>query len=155
MDDTVLNSFRLLSPVFKDGSNIPVQYTCKGQNINPPLNIFNVPQTAQSLALMMHDPDAISGDFTHWLMWNIAPEIETIAVNSVPEGVIEGLNTSGKAGYMGPCPPAGTGIHHYIFELYALRSPLNLSAQTTRKELEVALKDRGISSCKLTGLFGG
>src|SRR5438105_3076801 len=80
---------QIISQVFRDGAPIPVQYTCKGQNVSPPLNIMNVPKGAQSLALIMHDPDAPVGDYVHWTMWDIPTRTETIAVNSVPMGAIQ------------------------------------------------------------------
>src|SRR5437868_7672505 len=118
MDDAQAG-FEIISPVFRADSPIPPQYTCRGQNVNPPLNIFNAPKGAQSLTLIMHDPDAVSGDFLHWLVWDIPPKTEVISVNSVPVGAVQGLNGAGRAGYMGPCPPAGSGTHHYIFDFYA------------------------------------
>jgi hypothetical protein len=147
------NGMELISPAFRDNADIPPQYTCKGQNISPPLNIFNVPPNIKSLALILHDPDAVSGDYLHWSMWDIPPNTETISVNSVPTGAVQGPNDSGKKGYMGPCPPAGTGTHHYIFELYALDSILSLDQDTSREKLESAMQDHILAKATLTGLF--
>lgn len=143
----------LISPAFRDGEPIPPQFSCRGQNISPPLNIFNVPPQTRSMAIIMHDPDAVSGDFTHWLIWDIPASCETIAVSSVPVGAIQGVNDSGKRGYTGPCPPSGTGIHRYIFELYALDNVLNLASGSTRQELEEAVRGHTLGSATLTGLF--
>ncbi len=148
------SSLKLLSQVFRDGAAIPVQYTCKGQNVNPPMNIAGVPAGTNSLALIMHDPDAVSGDFVHWLVWDIPASTETIAVNSLPAGAIQGLNSSGKNQYMGPCPPAGTGIHRYMFELYALDTNLGLPAGSSRAELEKVMQSHILAKHTLTGLFG-
>ena len=147
------NNLQIISPAFRDNAEIPVQYSCKGQNVSPPLNIFNVPPGARSLALIMHDPDAVSGDFLHWLVWDIPANTETIAVNSLPPGAIQGPNGSGSNKYIGPCPPLGTGKHHYIFELYALDQTLNLEQQTERQELESAIKDHLLADTRLTGIF--
>lgn len=144
---------QLISPGFTEGSTLPAQYSCKGDNVNPPLNIFNVPPTAQSLALIVHDPDAVNGDFTHWLVWDIPTTTETIAANSVPVGALQGLNSSDDMGYMGPCPPQGTGTHRYIFELYALDKTIGLPAASSRKQLEAAMKGHILAEAKLTGLF--
>jgi Raf kinase inhibitor-like YbhB/YbcL family protein len=147
------NGFQIISPVFRDGAAIPRQYTCKGQNVNPPLNIFNVPPKAQGLALILHDPDAVSGDYLHWLVWDIPPGTESIAVNDVPVGAIQGRNGSGQNIYAGPCPPKGTGTHHYLFDFYALDISANLPSGATRDELETAMKGHVIEKATLTGLF--
>lgn len=142
---------QIISPVFRDGAPIPVQYSCNGQNVSPPLNFISPPADAKSLALILHDPDAPSGDFVHWVMWNIPTSTETIAANSVPVGAAQGLNGAGKSGYMGPCPPSGT--HHYIFEVYALDVSLNLPASTTRDQLKAAMQGHTIDQNTLTGTF--
>lgn len=142
----------IISSVFRDGSPIPVQYTCKGQNVNPPLNIFNVPKSTQSLTLVMHDPDAPSGDYLHWLVWDILPSTESIAVNSVPVGAMQGQNDSGQTGYMGPCPPAG-GPHRYIFDFYALDTTLDLPAGSKFTDVIKAQKGHVLAHSALTGTF--
>lgn len=147
------SSLKLFSQVFRDGAAIPVQYTCKGQNVNPPLNIMGVPAGVKSLALIVHDPDAVGGDFVHWTVWDIPTSTETITVNSVPTRAIQGLNSSGKNGYMGPCPPAGTGIHRYMFELYGLDKTLGLPGDTDRDELKKAMEGHILAQHTLTGLF--
>ncbi len=155
MSQTKNNGFQLVSAVFRNGANIPTPYTCKGQNVNPPFNIIHVPLEAKSLALIMHDPDAVNGDFTHWLVWDIPPGTESIAPNSVPVGAIQGLNDAGESKYIGPCPPGGTGIHTYNFELYALDQNLTkLDRRTTRDQLQKAMSGHILSRSILTGLFG-
>lgn len=99
------SSLKVASSAFADSAPIPAQYTCKGQNINPPLSILGVPAGAKSLALIMHDPDAVGGDFVHWTIWDIPASTENIAANSVPAGAIQGQNGGGRNKYMGPCPP--------------------------------------------------
>ena len=154
MSDGAISNLELTSPAFKEGEAIPQQYTCRGDNVSLPLNITGVPEQAKSLALIMHDPDAVNGDFLHWLMWDIAPATTSIGANSVPVGAIQGPNGSGDAGYTGPCPPAGTGTHHYIFELYALDSTLSLDAKSDRDKLQDSMKDHILGQTTLTGLFG-
>jgi Raf kinase inhibitor-like YbhB/YbcL family protein len=143
----------IISPVFRSGAAIPRQYSCKGQNVNPPLTIFNVPDKAQSLALIMHDPDAVSGDFLHWLIWDIPPSTESIAVNDVPIGAIQGRNGSGDNKYTGPCPPKGTGAHRYVFDLYALDNSSNLPSGSARAQLETAIKNHILDKATLMGIF--
>lgn len=129
----------LTSPIFKNGGAIPKKYTCDGGNINPELQIQNVPDKAKSLALIMHDPDApMLGGFTHWVVWNIDPRTTVIKTESVSPGSIEGTNSAGTVSYAGPCPPKGT--HRYIFYLYALDAVLDLPAgalaEVVRKDIE-------------------
>lgn len=145
--------FRVISPAFADGAPIPEPYTCRGQNINPPLNILNVPSGAKSLALIMHDPDAVSGDFTHWLLWDIPSGTVAITVNSVPMGAIQGLNSRGEIGYMGPCPPPGTGTHRYMFDFFALDKTLSLDSHSDRQKLELAMQRHIVDRVSLIGLF--
>ena len=142
---------QIVSPVFKEGGVIPVQYSCKGQNVSPPLNFTDVPAEAKSLALIMHDPDAPVGDFVHWTMWHIPPTTEGIAANSVPAGVIQGITSFGDKKYGGPCPPSGT--HRYMFELYALDTSLGLPAETTRDQLKAAMQDHILEQHTLLGTF--
>lgn len=145
--------FSLSSHAFKNNGSIPTKYTCRGDDISPDLQIKNVPNDAESLALIVHDPDAVGGDFTHWLIWNIAPNTTNIAENSVPKDAVQGLNGSNQNRYMGACPPAGTGTHHYIFELYALNQTMDLPPQTNREQLESTIKNHIIAKAELLGLF--
>ncbi|MDB5161428.1 MAG: hypothetical protein JWO96_808 [Candidatus Saccharibacteria bacterium] len=151
--DEPIAGLQLISPVFRDGENIPVQYTCKGQNVNPPLNIMNAPAGTLSFALILHDPDAVSGDFLHWLVWDIPPSTSSILPNSVPVGAVQGSNDNGKIGYTGPCPPKGTGVHRYIFELYALDKTLDLDRGASREDVEKAMAGHVLEEAVLTGLF--
>lgn len=146
-----VTGFQLMSPAFRESSSIPPQYTCKGQGVSPPLNILHCDPSAKSLALIMHDPDAPVGDYTHWLMWDIATSTETIAANSVPVGAVQGTNSNNKLGYMGPCPPSGQ--HRYMFELYCLDTSLGLESGSSRRQLEEALEGHVLASHTLTGMF--
>jgi Raf kinase inhibitor-like YbhB/YbcL family protein len=110
----------IASPAFASEGEIPAKYGCSGggQAVSPPLTIGGVPKEAKSLALVVDDPDAPGGTFTHWMVWNIAPSTTAIAEGLPPAGASEGKNGYGKAGWGAPCPPSGE--HHYIFVLYAL-----------------------------------
>jgi Raf kinase inhibitor-like YbhB/YbcL family protein len=147
------NGMQLISTAFNDGEEIPEQYTCKGTNINPPLTIMNPPAGTKSLALIMHDPDAPGTDFVHWLVWDVPANTQSIGPNSVPVGAVQGTNSFGKNNYGGPCPPAGTGTHHYIFELYALGTNLSLGADSNREKLQDALQDHTLAQANLTGIM--
>ena len=149
----VQKKLQVISPVFRNGSPIPPQYSCKGQNVNPPINILNKPGGTQSLTLIVHDPDAVSGDFLHWLVWDIPPSTEFISVNDVPIGAIQGKNGMGQNNYIGPCPPKGTGTHHYIFDFYALDTTLDLDSANGIHEVIVAQNGHVLDHAALTGLF--
>jgi Raf kinase inhibitor-like YbhB/YbcL family protein len=150
---TPAEKLEIVSAVFRDGNPIPPQYTCQGQNVNPPINILNCPGSTQSLTLIMHDPDAVSGDFLHWLVWDIPPGTENIAVNSVPVGARQGRNGAGQAGYTGPCPPKGTGIHRYLFDFYALDTTLDLAGDSKLEDVMEAQKGHVLDHAVLMGTF--
>ncbi len=145
------NGFSLTSPAFKNNQPIPQLYTCKGQNIRPSLSIKRLPSGTKSLAIIMRDPDAVNGDWTHWIIWNIEPATTTIDGGTIPPGATEGITSFGKPGYGGPCPPQGTGVHRYIFEAYALDIMLNLPANTDRNQLQTAMTSHILGQARLTG----
>jgi len=145
------NSIKLTSSAFNNGESIPVQFTCKGENISPPLNIVDAPPDAKSLALIMHDPDAPVGDFLHWLMWDLPANTQSIGAGTVPVGAVQGPTGFNKNEYGGPCPPKGSGTHRYIFELYALDTSLGLPANTSREKLQEAMKGHILQQAELMG----
>ena len=142
---------RIKSSAFKHTETIPSKYTCDGDDINPPLKIEEVPEEAKSLVLIVDDPDAPVGIWTHWTVWNINPKIEKIEEDSVPEGAVEGMTNFGSTGYGGPCPPGGE--HRYFFKLYALDSKLELDPLTEADELEEAMDKHIIEKAELVGLY--
>lgn len=148
---TTLNetTMTLSSPAFEDGGIIPSLYTCRGEGNHPPLEIGGVPTGAASLVLTVNDPDAISGDFIHWIVWNIDPDTREIK-DSVPAGSLEGANSVGKGGYIAPCPPSGT--HRYYFKLFALDTKLDLSETADNLELEEAIAGHVLDQAQLMGL---
>jgi Raf kinase inhibitor-like YbhB/YbcL family protein len=139
------------SSAFKEGERISATYTCKGENINPPISIEGVPQGAKSLAFIVDDPDAPRGLFTHWTVWNIRPDVTEIPENSVPDGAVQGITTFGRAGYGGPCPPTGT--HRYFFTAYALDISLDLSSDASRSNLESKMQGHILDQGRLMGMF--
>ncbi len=145
----------LSSQAFKDGGNIPAVYTCDGKDINPPLEIRNVPQGARSLVLIVDDPDvptSVRKDkmWVHWVVYNIPPETSTIEENSIPLG-IQGKGTGGKNRYEGPCPPDRE--HRYFFKLYALNSMLPLKPGATKEEVVEAMKTHILEETQLMGKY--
>ncbi|KKQ75546.1 MAG: Phospholipid-binding protein, PBP family [Candidatus Woesebacteria bacterium GW2011_GWB1_38_5b] len=139
------------SPAFEQNQSIPVLYTCEGDDINPSLVFSDIPENTKSLALIMSDPDAPRGTFTHWLIWNISPELTEIEENEWPEGAEQGLNDGGSLGYMGPCP--GQGIHHYHFTLYALSKKLDVNSNIKKEGLEREIETCLIEKAELMGLY--
>lgn len=141
---------QLTSTAFENNGQIPPQYTCDGDNINPPLQISDVPEQAQSLALIMDDPDAPVGTWDHWVIFNISPQTENIDENSEPNGT-PGQGTRGNTKYSGPCPPDGE--HRYIFKLYAIDTQLDLNKGVSKQQVEDAMKDHIIDQTKLIGKY--
>jgi len=137
------------SEAFEAGKLIPKKYSCDGNDINPPLLIEGTPKEAKTLALVIDDPDAPSGTFDHWVVWNIPTTTRSISENSVPG--TEGLNGSRQKGYMGPCPPSGT--HRYFFKVYALDTDLKLGGNTKKKDLENAMQGHILAKGELMGTY--
>ena len=144
----------ITSPSFENNAPIPKKFSCEGGDINPELQIQNIPAGTKSLALILHDPDApLPGGFTHWVVWNIDPMTMLIKEESIPPSSVEGMNGAGKVGYMGPCPPPGHGVHHYQFRLYALDDMLELSSTTKAADLEAEIEQHLIEAAELVGLY--
>jgi Raf kinase inhibitor-like YbhB/YbcL family protein len=141
---------KITSSAFHEGGNIPSKFTCDGSDTSPPLQITGVPSEAKSLVLIADDPDAPSGLFTHWLVWNIPPQTNSIAEGGAPKGV-HGTNDFGKSGYKGPCPPPGT--HRYSFKIFALDRELDLRALAKRSQVDAAMKGHVIAQGELVGRY--
>jgi len=139
------------SPGFVNNKNIPSKYTCDGDDINPGLIFNGIPEDAESLVLIVDDPDAPSGTWVHWTVWNIDPATDSITENSVPDGAVEGNTDFGKPGYGGPCPPSGT--HRYYFKLFALDTDLDLDISSTAADIEAAMKGHILTKTELMGLY--
>jgi Raf kinase inhibitor-like YbhB/YbcL family protein len=134
--DVSTTLLKIDSPAFKNEEPIPSQYTCEGENINPPLTIGDIPAGTKSLALIVEDPDAPNGTFYHWLAWNI-PVGNRIDQNC--NVGVSGKNDFGNPGYGGPCPPSGT--HRYFFRVYALDAELTLTEGSDKKQLLEAIDE--------------
>lgn len=144
----------LKSPAFKDGGFIPSKFTCDSDDVNPMLEIRNVPAGAKSLALILDDPDATRGTtWDHWLVWNIDPRTQYLSEDSVPDDAVQGMTSFGHSKYGGPCPPIGSKPHHYHFKLFALDTMLALPAGATKAELEAAMTGHTLESTTLIGVF--
>ena len=150
MAKPVQQTMTVTSSAFTDGGAIPKKYGCSGQSISPPLAIGGVPKDAKTLALIVTDPDAPGGTFTHWLAWNIPPSKTTLAEGQAPGGS-EGKNGYGKGGYGPPCPPSGS--HHYLFDVYALDASLNLGPGAQRVEVEKAISGHIVAQGRIVGTY--
>lgn len=150
-------TFTISSPAFENEGPIPPKYTRDGENVSPPLQWRDVPKAARSLALIIEDPDAPSGTFRHWAVYNIKP-----AQTALREGLsgaeanslAYGVNDFGHARYDGPQPPQGHGPHHYHFRLIALDVP-NLELPSTAKAEDVlnAARSHKVGETEVVGVF--
>ncbi len=145
----------LTSSAFKNGELIPSKYTCEGEDVSPPLVFHNVPAQTKTLALILEDPDVppqIRADrmWNHWVVFNMPPQTKSIGAGASAPGV-EGLTTWGSAGYRGPCPSIGN--HRYFFKLFALDTLLNLGPQTTKHDLEQAMRGHILAAAELMGRY--
>lgn len=136
------------SPAFKHEGWIPKDYSCEGAGKNPELRIDSIPNDTKSLCIIVEDPDAPGGIFTHWITWNIPPA-EKIAANSVPGQ--DGLNSRGQIGWTPPCPPSGT--HRYYFKVHALDRLLDINKQFDKLSLEHAMEGHVIAYGELMGKY--
>lgn len=146
-----MTELKITSPTFVTNGYIPAHYTCDGNDVNPPLEIADLPPGTKTLALIVDDPDAPRGMWVHWVVWNIAPTAHTIREDSVPAGSSQGKNDWKRNSYGGPCPPSG--VHRYFFKLYALDTRLNLGAGATKSDLEKAMGGHIIATAELIGLY--
>ena len=141
----------LSSSAFAAGRPIPRWYSCEGEDLSPPLAWSGVPEDAASLALIVDDPDAPVGTFTHWLAWGMSPADGGLVEGGRPAR--EGRNDFRQIGYRGPCPPPGGGPHRYFFRLYALAREPDVAAGAGRGELERALAQSTIAVAELVGRY--
>jgi Raf kinase inhibitor-like YbhB/YbcL family protein len=147
----------LASPAFPPGGAIPSQYTCSGADISPPLTWSGVPAAAESLVLVIEDPDAPSGTFRHWGAFDISAGARGLAAGYAPNRPVAGFRQSrndfGRVGYAGPCPPPGTA-HHYRFRLLAISRPsLDLQPSATASDVLRAAQPYVIQQTTLTGTY--
>lgn len=151
----------LKSDAFEDGGEIPQKYTCEGEDISPALTWDEVPEGTQSLVLIVDDPDAPDPAaprmvWDHWILYNLPPDItgleEGVDEGRLPVGCGEGINSWGRTGYGGPCPPIGR--HRYFHRLYALNSRLPVGLGTPTKDaLLLAMEDQILSHTELVGTY--
>ncbi|HTS14921.1 MAG TPA: YbhB/YbcL family Raf kinase inhibitor-like protein [Candidatus Sulfotelmatobacter sp.] len=140
---------RLISSAFAAGAAIPARYTCSGAGTSPPLGWSGVPAGTAALALIVDDTDA--GGFVHWVVTDIPADLHGLAAGQ--RAGTAGRNSFGGVGYGGPCPPVGSGAHHYVFTLYALSHRLGLSGVPTATQVRAAAAKVTVATARLTGTF--
>lgn len=146
------DALSLQSSAFKNNSLIPIEYTCYGRDNSPPLTWSNIPQNTRSLALVVEDPDAPSGTWTHWVMFNIPPTLtELLSGAPAPNGAAQGKNSWGSNHYRGPCPTLG--MHQYVFKLYALDKLLNYTDGADKDAVLNAMTGHVLGSAQWVGLY--
>lgn len=147
-------AFALTSSAFAEGETIPRRYTCEGDDTSPPLEWTDAPPETLSFALVMDDPDAPRGTFTHWLVYDIPRDV-TALDEGLPHGEAGRMLTNdfGRPAYGGPCPPKGHGTHHYRFTLHALDVPILKVREGKRAGFEEAVRSHILESAMLTGLY--
>jgi Raf kinase inhibitor-like YbhB/YbcL family protein len=151
-------AFQISSPAFGNNSPIPKRHTCDGENRSPELTWTGAPAETESFALICDDPDAPMGTWVHWVMFAIPATCAKLgegvpAQAQMPDGAIQGINSWGKPGYGGPCPPRGKP-HRYYFKLYALDAALSLSPQATKQTLLDALRGHVLAESQWMGTYG-
>lgn len=142
---------KISSPEFEQDGEMPVKYTCDGADQPPPLQISKIPRQAETIALIVEDPDAPGKTWVHWTVWNLPAEESLTLEGDLPSTAVEGVTSFGNTGYGGPCPPSGT--HRYFFKAFALDVSLDLSSETSAKELEQAMNGHVVDKCGLVAKY--
>jgi Raf kinase inhibitor-like YbhB/YbcL family protein len=153
-----LTQLFVTSAAFRQGEPIPKRYTCDGEDLSPDLAWRGVPQGTETFALIMDDPDAPRGTFTHWVYYNLPGALRALPEDvekseHPPTGGSQGVNDFGDIGYRGPCPPPGPA-HRYHLTVYALDSQLRLPARSTKHELRTAIQGHVLGQGELVGVYG-
>ena len=149
--------FAIFSSSFQNGGNIPKKFTCDGSDVSPQLSWSNPPASTKSFAVISDDPDAPVGTWTHWVLFDLPPQTNTLPeslpkADKVPSGGSQGRNDFRKIGYGGPCPPAGK-VHRYFFKLYALDRVLDLKPGASKSEVEQAMQGHILAKAELMGTY--
>ena len=143
--------FVLQSSAFDHEGPIPRRHSCEGEDLSPPLSWSGLPEGTRSLALVVDDPDAPAGPFTHWLAWALDTGGDGLGEGEAAP--VEGRNDFDTNGYRGPCPPPGHGSHRYSFRLYALDSDPSLGPGAGKRELERTLEGNTLATAELIGTY--
>jgi len=148
--DIEANGLVFTSSVLEEGGEVPPEYTCDGSGKNPPFTISGVDESAQSLVVLMEDPDAPIGTFDHWVVYNLAPDTTDLAEGTEPDADI-GVSTAGDVGYYPPCPPGER--HRYIWTIYALDATLDIGEGVTKQEVVDAMEGHTLQKAQITTYY--
>ena len=140
------------STALADGDEIPVEFTCDGDDVVPDLTWTDVPGDTVEMVIVVDDPDAPGGTFTHWTVWGLQPDAAPVD-GDLPPGAVEGTNDFGQVGYRGPCPPVGDGPHRYRFRVLALDSSLDLSRGAAAAQLSDAISGHVVAWGQLQATY--
>ena len=150
------SKFSISTSSFQANGDIPARFACTGDNLSPALAWTDPPSGTESLALIVDDPDAPGGVFTHWVLYDLAARArqlpEGVPKKADPEGGKQGSNGFNETGYGGPCPPPGH-VHRYYFRLYALDSKLVLPQGASKSTVEKAMKGHVLAQAEVMGKF--
>jgi Raf kinase inhibitor-like YbhB/YbcL family protein len=152
------NGIVVTSPAFRSGEDVPAQNTCGGANTSPALAWKPIPKSAKSITVTCDDPDAPSGDWVHWVLYNLPPSVAGLpgampTTANLNDGAVQGTNDFHTIGYSGPCPPPGAP-HHYHFRVDALNVRLSLPPGATKAALDAAMQGHILAQGELVGLYG-
>jgi Raf kinase inhibitor-like YbhB/YbcL family protein len=143
-------SLKVTSSAFAANGAIPADYTCDGAQTSPPLAWSNVPKNARAIAILVEDPDAPNGAFTHWLVTGIAPATTSLAAGAkLPEGAMQAKNGKGETGYSAPCPPGGR--HRSFFHVYALDT--TIPGPATKEDFLASIDGHVLAEGQLIGVY--
>ena len=146
---------KLTSPAFAEGQTLPKQYTCEGENLSPPLRWEQIPPLTNSFVLMVEDLDAQPLPWTHWLVYNLPAQTHSLPVGSIPPAAQQGICNGGTYGYEGPCPKYFQGVHHYLFQIFALDTILDLPQEADKTMVAKAMVGHIRDRTTLTGTVPG
>jgi len=157
INDGVPMTLTVQSPDFRQGEDIPTQFTCSGANTSPAISWGALPPTTKSLVLIVTDLDSRFRPYVHWILYNLPPDPHSIPEaiprsESLPNGAKQGTNSDPQIGYSGPCPP-GDSPHRYVFTLYALDTTLTLPTAPDKDQVTKAMQGHILAAGQLTGHF--
>jgi Raf kinase inhibitor-like YbhB/YbcL family protein len=156
-ESSLISVIEFSSPAFDDGDDIPIAYTCDGDDSSPPLRWSEMPAGTRSIAIVVDDPDAPSGIFRHWSVYNVPSGTRSLSVGQpatakLKDSIRQAQNDFGNTGYGGPCPPSGQE-HEYLFFIYALTESIDLEENATPKQVSESIRGLVIGTGSFSGMY--
>jgi Raf kinase inhibitor-like YbhB/YbcL family protein len=152
-DQDLDGTISVSSTAFAEGAPIPVQHSCDGDDVSPPLAWEGVPDGAEALALVLDDPDAGGGTYVHWVLYGLDPSLTGLDEGALPDGARQADNADGNSDYAGPCPPEADDAHTYRFTLYALDEAISADDGSGQADVLGDIRDAAVARGTLTGTF--